>query len=489
MSKKLYTDLVSTSGTYLLVSSVAIIAGILFPRMLGSEEWGLWSITLGLIGILGPIAQMAMSTTLVNFISKHKKDKRKVTSFVNSAYIISIVASFAVSLCLIVASGYMAKSVFQDGRLKVFFILGSSIIFFEQLNIVNRDYFRGFKDFRKYNMLKIIPSLSVFFLSLLLLLIFSYRAIYVALAHALVFSAACITVFIYLHRFESAFQISFKPCKQDTCRLLRFGVPLIFTMTFITVMKSIDRILIGYYMDPSHVGIYSVASGIPWMIGSMMAPVSIVLLPTFSERKAEGRSSKVLLREIFSFLIFVSIPMILLLILFSGDILGFVYGGDYPLGATVLSIASFEILFFGGYVLFRTSVQAAERTGVMAMGIGAAALLNIMANIILIPLMGMEGAAVGTLLSFILLFLFMIYMVKKDYELDLTTINIPQVILFTLVMTISGFAVFKGFTGSVSITITSILYAALTLLFVHISSPLWYKEAKKYVRELIFKST
>ncbi|MFO8108954.1 MAG: oligosaccharide flippase family protein [Thermoplasmata archaeon] len=487
MSKKLYTDLVSTSGTYLLVSSVAIIAGILFPRMVGSEEWGLWSITLGLIGILGPFAQMAMSTTLVNYISKYKKDKKKVTNFVNSAYMIAIASSFAVSLCIIAASGYLAERVFQDGRLRVFFLLGSSIIFFEQINIVNRDYFRGFKDFKKYNLLKIIPSLSVFLLSLLLLLIFSYRAIYVALAHAVIFSSVCITVFIYLHRFEPTFKISSKPGKEETRRLLRFGGPLIFTMTFITVMKSIDRILIGYYMDPSHVGIYSVASGIPWMIGSMMAPVSIVLLPTFSERKAEGRSSKLLLREVFSFLVYTSIPLILFLLLFSGDILGFVYGGDYPLGATVLSIASFEILFFGGYVLFRTSVQAAERTGAMAMGIGAAALLNIIANMVLIPLMGMEGAAVGTLLSFIMLFLFMIYMVKRDYELDLTTINIPRIILFTLVMAVSGCAVYNRFTGSVSISISSIIFAVLTLAFIHASSPLWYKEARKYIRELIFR--
>ncbi len=424
MTEKFYKDLVSTSGTYLFVSFIAIVGGILFPRLLGPGEWGLWSITLGLIWILGPFAQMAMSTTLVTFISKYRGDEKKVSNFVNSAYFIAILSSFVVSLCIITASGYLAESVFDDGRLRTFFLLGAIILFFDQLNIVNRDYFRGFKDFKKYNLLKILPELSVFFLSLALLVLISYRAIYLAITQAVVFSILCVSVFAYLFKNESYFEPFKKPERKETLRILRFGIPLIFTMTFITVMKSIDRILIGFFLELTDVGIYSVASGIPWMIGSMMAPVSIVLLPTLSERRARGASSTRLLQEVFSFLFFVSIPMIIFIILYSGDILWLLFGDEFLPGALVLSIASFEIFLFGGYVLFRTAVQATERTLEMALGIGAAAAVNTVLNIILIPMMGIEGAAVGTALSFLLLFIFMMHMVSRNYDIDMKNMDV-----------------------------------------------------------------
>lgn len=484
MSKKMYKDLISTSGAYMVVSIVGVLSGILFPRLLGPEEWGLWSITLGLLGILGPFAQMAMSTTLVNYISKYRRDREKVNRYTKSAYMIALTSSFIISICIITLSGHLAETVFDDGRLVNFFYLGSTIIFFDQLNIVNRDYFRGYKDFRRYNVLKVVSAISVFFVVLLFFVLFSYRAIYVAIGHVTVFSAVCIAVFIFLFKYDSNFNITKGFEKKETIQILKFGVPLIFTMAFITTMKSIDRILIGYFLEASDVGIYSVASGIPWMIGSMMAPVSIVLLPTLSERKAEGRSSDKLLREVFSFLIYTSIPLIVFIMFFSEDILWILFGGDFTLGSVVLSIASLEILFFGGYVIFRTSVQAAEKTGMEALSIGVAAGVNILANLILIPSIGIEGAAIGTLISFVILFILIIYLVKKNYHVDLKSVKLHEVLPFTIIITSLTYVIYIQHWGMLSFMIAVISMVSFSLFFMHLIKPLWYEELLIYLRNM-----
>ncbi|MFW6130787.1 MAG: flippase [Atribacterota bacterium] len=483
MSKKLYSDLMSTGAASFFIKIIGIVGGILFPRLLGPEQWGLWSITRGFIGLLGPFAQLAMSTALVTYISKYKNDKEKVSSFVNSAYFMVIIFSLIISLVVISLSRFLAEAIFQDSRLTIFLVLGSITLFFNQLNIVNRDYFRGFKQFNKYNILKIVESFSKLVIPILFFVIFSYMAIYLAISHTIFLSIFSILVLIYLHRTENAFKIFKKPSKQESVMLLKFGIPLIFAATFLIVMRSIDRVLIGYFMESADVGIYSVAASLPLFIGGSFAVLSTVLLPTFSERENQGISSKKLISEMFSLLLFICIPLIVFIVLFSRDILWVVFGDEYTAGYLVLAIVSFELLLYGGYVLFRTSIQAKEQTGRIAIGIGLSALFNILLNITLIPVFGIEGAAIGTMISFIFLFVYLIYLVNINYDFSLADINILVIIFLTFVLIISGMIIISILTGFLSMIACIIFFSIIWYIFVHFSSPLWYKEMVKHFKE------
>ncbi len=484
MSKKLQRDIVNTGAAYFAASIIAIAAGILFPRLLGPDEWGLWSIMLGVIGILGPFAQVAMSTTLVTYISKHRHDNEKISYFVNSAYFVAVLLSFVVSVALILLSGYLAGSVFQDGRLKTLFLLGAAIIFFEQLNIINRDFFRGFKNFRIYNLLEVLPVASIFVISMVLLYFFSFRAIYLAAARLTVLSVACVVVLIYIKRHAKNLSIFKMPRRKETSVLLKFGVPLIFTMTFMTIMKSMDRVMIGYFLETSNVGIYSVAAGMPLMIGGMFAPISIVLLPTFSERRSKGESSELLLKEVFSFLLFVSIPLIIFIILFSRNILQIVFGEEYILGAVVLSLTSVEIFLFGGIRLLGASVVASERTTKYALGMGIAAVSNISMNIIFIPVWGIEGAALATVLSFLILFFFILALSKRDHKTNLLRSDLKAVLFLTIGMISSGILLKRYLPEMVSFITTAIVFTLILLMVLQYTAPRWYGELKTYVKDI-----
>ncbi|MFW6141314.1 MAG: flippase [Candidatus Saliniplasma sp.] len=486
MAKKLFKDIVSTSGVYFIVSIIGIISGILFPRLLGPDQWGLWSLTTGLVWLLAPLAQVAMSTTLTTYISKYKGNKEKVSSYVNSAYFVAILSGFIVSITLILLSDYLASSVFQDDRLKIFLLLAAGIIFFDQLNIINRDYYRGYKDFKIYNIFKLIPSLSILVLTLSLLMIYSYRAIYLVISHVSIAALFCILVLIYMFRKEETFKLFKLPKKNVTKKVLKFGVPLIFTMTFMTIMKSVDRVLIGYFLETSDVGIYSVAAGIPLMIGSMFAPISTVLLPTFSERESKGESSELILKEVFSFLLFISIPLIIFIILFSQDILQIVFGEEYMLGAMVLSLTSVEIFLFSGERLLGASVVASERTTRYALGMGISAISNISMNIILIPIWGIEGAAIATVLSFLILFIVIISLSKKEYRFNVSQLDLTAIIFLIGTMIVSGILLKKYLDGMVSFITTLVVFGLILLVSVELSRPRWYMELKTYIKEISF---
>lgn len=484
MPKKLYNDLVNTSFTFIVIALIGVASGILFPRFLGPEQFGLWSITISIIGLLAPIAQLAMSTALATYISKYKNNEQKITSFITSAYFITIITSLIISIILFLLGKYIALSVFGDKRLIILFFIAPVILFFSQLYNVNCDYFRGFKNFKKYNLQKIITESLLFIIPLTLILFFSKEAIYLAISNAIIYVFVGVFVLIYISKTENLFKLFNKLQKEDTIKLLKFGVPLIFTATFMLLMKSIDKIFIGYFLDISNVGVYSVAATIPLMIGSLFSPIGTVLLPTFSERFQVTKNSELFLNEIFSLILFISIPSIIFIFYFSEPILYFLMGAEYIAGSNVLFITSFELLFYSGYTLFSIQIVASEKTFKLAIGLGITALINVCFNIILIPIFGIEGAAIATSFSFFILFVYTIFISKFTYNFQFNTKNFKIYVYLILSLIFIGFLIKLVFNGLLSLMITGIIFFILTSILVYFSSPLWFTEIMLYLREI-----
>ncbi len=349
---------------------------------------------------------------------------------------------------------------------------------------MNYDYFRGFKDFKKYNILHILPEILFFIIALIFFIIFSHSAIYIVISKAIITSIIAILSLSYIIRIKPIIKFFKKTKKEETITLLKFGIPLIFAATFLLIMKSLDKILIGYFFDASVVGIYAVATTIPFMIGSMFTPISTVLLPTISERNSQGISSENLLKEIFSLLLFISIPLIIFIILFSKNILSIIFGADYITGASVLAITSVEIFLFGGYVLFRTALEATEKTTSLAVGYGFAALVNIILNIIFIPLFGLQGSAIGTVISFTLLFIFMIYLTKKNYYFQIGKNNILITLFLSFNLLIIGYLSKMIFETILSMIVSSISFLIIGFCVAQYYNPLWFSEIKKYFKKM-----
>src|SRR5439155_11468923 len=77
---------------------------------------------------------------------------------------------------------------------------------------------------------------------------------------------------------------------------------------------------------------------------------------------------------------------------------------DFYGGADVVPILVFAFVVFGMYVIAVTSIGRAGRRGSNWMITGAAALLNVALNLILIPRYGMIGAAVSMVASYFAMF-------------------------------------------------------------------------------------
>ena len=190
----------------------------------------------------------------------------------------------------------------------------------------------------------------------------------------------------------------------------------------------IDMLLLRYFTDATTVGYYSLAVGMAEMM--WMVPNSAVA-PLFSGVAASDIKDKSLitLRTVRWSLILL-IFLALLGILFGRYLIQFLYGINYlPSYMPFLWLLP-GICLFPIYKLLSIDLAARGRPGLGTISSAVALVVNIIANIILIPRMGGAGASLATSLSYICMSIITIFFfvnVTKNRIKDIFIIDSEEI--------------------------------------------------------------
>jgi O-antigen/teichoic acid export membrane protein len=144
----------------------------------------------------------------------------------------------------------------------------------------------------------------------------------------------------------------------------------------------------------------------------------------FFLQHANDKDAKVLFSRVFTVFCVISVSLFLVLTLFIEDLVRVRLGNmyfihpDYWGGLVIVPVILLAYLFNGAYVNFVIGVYLKKRTSYLAWVFGAGALVNIGANLVLIPIAGMMGAAYSTLLSYAVLAVGMYFASRKFYPLQ-----------------------------------------------------------------------
>jgi len=183
--------------------------------------------------------------------------------------------------------------------------------------------------------------------------------------------------------------------------LFKEGWPLIFSGLAVMVYMRIDQIMLGQILGDEAVGVYTAAVRISEVWYFM--PVAIVssVFPSIIETK---KQNEVLynqrLQKLYDLMVVLAFIVAMLMTFLSGWLIEFLFGSAYSGAGIVLAIhiwaaifvflgvASSNWLILGGFqkdVLYRTLFGA---------------IINVLANWLLIPIFGATGAALATVFSY-----------------------------------------------------------------------------------------
>ncbi|MBI2363125.1 MAG: oligosaccharide flippase family protein [Elusimicrobia bacterium] len=187
--------------------------------------------------------------------------------------------------------------------------------------------------------------------------------------------------------------------------MLRFGLPLIPAGLGAMVVQVADRPILLKMTDSATVGIYQANYRLGIFMMLFVTTFDQAFRPFYFER-AEAPGTPALLARVFTLFLAAASWLALALSLFLPDLARLELAGRpvihsaYWEGLGVVPVVLFAYVLHGAYVNFLAPVTIAKQTESVAAVTALGALVNVMANLVLIPRMGMMGAAWATLAAY-----------------------------------------------------------------------------------------
>ncbi|MBF0189299.1 MAG: polysaccharide biosynthesis protein, partial [Magnetococcales bacterium] len=199
----------------------------------------------------------------------------------------------------------------------------------------------------------------------------------------------------------------FAPRKETLSAMARYGVPLSLTMALELVIAVSDRFFIGWFMDESAVGVYAVGYALADRpLGILFTWVGMAVMPlAFAAMEREGpEAASDVIRGTAESLILIALPAAVGLAVVAKPLVAVLAGEAFrETAAQLIPWIALSGLMHGVMVHFAAMPFAlVKRNGLVFWTTAAAAVLNVVLNVVLIPRYGLMGAVAATVASYIL---------------------------------------------------------------------------------------
>jgi O-antigen/teichoic acid export membrane protein len=218
-------------------------------------------------------------------------------------------------------------------------------------------------------------------------------------------------------------------------KMLKFGIPYLPASIAATIVQVIDRPILVRLAGESALGIYQANYKLGIFMMLFVQMFQYAWQPFFLNN-AKDENAKRLFSKILTIYVIASSLILVILSLFISDFAKIeIYGGRTIIGQEFLSglyivpVVLLAYVFHGMYVNFQAGIYIEEKTKYFPLVTGAGALINIVVNILLIPQIGIMGAAVATLASYFVMASGLFIVARKFYKIEYEFLKIGTIFL------------------------------------------------------------
>ena len=369
---------------------LAALVGIMVARYLGPEKFGLLNYAISFVGLFSTIAVLGLDGIVTRELVKtpEKKDVLLGTSFM-----LRVVGAFVSFILLI-----LGLLITQDTSFTVILILIiASSSFFQSLGVI--EYFFQSRVEAKYTVWVQFCTVAVTSLIKLALIYLKASLIYFASVAALefVFLAAGFII-IYKSRAYKLFDWKFS--KYIAKELLLDSWPLILSGMVVSIYMKVDQVLIKKMMTDKDVGYYAAAVRLSEAWYFIPTAIANSLFPAIINAKSNPALYKARLQKLYDLLTWIAIGIAVPVTIFADQIVLVLLGKDFLPASGVLAIYIWAgVAVFLGVASSKFLINE-NLTKISFYRTALGMIVNIILNIWLIPIYGIIGSALATLISY-----------------------------------------------------------------------------------------
>jgi O-antigen/teichoic acid export membrane protein len=226
---------------------------------------------------------------------------------------------------------------------------------------------------------------------------------------------------------------------ESLAQVARYGIPLSLTVALATLIYSSDRYLIAFFLGEDAAGVYSVA--VDFATQTLMLLMMVIHLAIFPLAvrawENEGHAAvREQMRLNGSLLLAVGVPCVVGLAVIGPGVANCLIGASFRTGV----VRIIPVVALGGFLAglkayhFDAPFQFAHRTSEQVWIVLAVAVVNILLNLIAIPAYGIAGAAVASVLAYVLSISLAVTVGRRHFDLPFPRRACAQVLTASAAM-------------------------------------------------------
>ena len=374
---------------------LGIVVACIYPILLSKDEYGRLDVVFSLTMLLGVLFSVGLDIALARFYYEKQEAQRRRRLVATVFYTVMAFSAAAAGILLLVSKP-LALWLYGDPRYVPYLRLALVGMPFLMVNSMQLLVLRLERRIRAFNVISAanLVTAAVFGVSSILLFHIGAAGVF---AGYIAGNAVTGTVGIWINRHE----IASLPLRGEMKKLLNVGLPLTFSGTALWLIGYVNRPILAHRVSADDVGLYAIASGAVGMIAMMLGAFRNAWQP-FAFAIMGRRGSENIYGHALTLFTSVAATVAVCAGLFASHgllIINAYTHKNWSGAALIVGPLAMSTVFSGMYLMVQMGIYIAGRTSAIAltMGIGAAA--NLLLNFLLIPRLGILGAACATSLG------------------------------------------------------------------------------------------
>ena len=398
--------------TNILISLSSLIFIPIITKSFTTAEYGMWAQVNTTIALVPNIANLGLPYTMVRFLSA-EKDKQKIKDSFYPMITLTFISTLIICLLFIVFGNSIANALF-NGSMQVLYIT-TAISFFACINLMLISYFRTFQQMKRYSLFLVLQSYIGVFVSIYLTYA-GYDIETVVLGLLTGYVSVFIMMAFLIVRYLGIGLGKWSNLKEQ----LAFAIPTIPSNVSSWVVDSSDKYVIGILIGSVAVGCYSPGYALGSILLMFLSPFAVLLPAILPEHYEKGNIDEVdkYLSYSMKYYLLLTVPAAVGMSVLSKPLLYIITTPEIALGGYMVTpFVCLGAIFMGMYGITNNILILEKNTMILGKLWIIVAISNIALNIVLVPYLNILGAAIATLICYILAFAVTAIASKKTMRL------------------------------------------------------------------------
>jgi O-antigen/teichoic acid export membrane protein len=411
-------------GGRMLQMVLSLFVGLLTARYLGPSNYGLINYASTYIAFFSSFCTLGINSVIVkNFIDKPEEEGATI----GSTLLLRSVCSLLSAVTIIAVSTIVDK---DNPTTIIVVALCSLALPFQVFDTINYWFQAQYKS--KITSIATLVAYVVTSVYKIVLLILGKSVVWFAVASSVDY--VCIAIFLIFAYFKHKGP-KFTFSKSKSKELLSASCHYILSGMMVAVYGHTDKFMLNHMIGETAVGYYSVAVAICSMWTFVLSAIIDSVVPTIlrlhgeSEEEFDRKN-----RQLYAIVFYISVIVSLIFLVFGDYIVLLLYGKEFLPASPVLKIVTWYTAFsFLGVARNPWIVSKGQQKYLVYIYV-IAAIMNVILNFALIPILGEFGAGLASLITQISTSIVIPYFIKgmrKNAKLMINGILLKDIGLFT----------------------------------------------------------